>query len=90
MCDGFAHVSVESLFAVMAVASSGVVFAVHTHSSALTARQLIQLHVKATAPRVQVTITGYKERQGEHVIDGSCISRIWCFSQIDDCLRRTI
>lgn len=57
VCDGFAHVSVESFFTVMTVSSGRVVSAVHTHSSALTARQFIQLHIEATAPRVQVTVT---------------------------------
>lgn len=75
MCDGFGHVPVESLFAVMAVASGGVMSAVHTHSSTLTARELIQLHVKATASSVQVTVTCYKKkREGEHVIDECYIS----------------
>lgn len=63
MCDGFGHVPVESLFAVMAVASGGVMSAVHTHSSTLTARELIQLHVKATASSVQVTVTCYKKKE---------------------------
>lgn len=57
MCDGFAHISVETFFTVMTVSSGRVVSAVHTHSSALTARQFIQLHIEATATCVQITVT---------------------------------
>lgn len=58
MRDGLGQVSVVTLFAVVAVASSCVVAAVETNASALPSRQFVQLHVEATSPGVKVAVTG--------------------------------
>lgn len=61
MSDGSGHVSVKALLAVVAVAASGVVAAVHADSSALPPRQLIQLHVESTAAGVEVAVARCRE-----------------------------
>ena len=62
MRDGFGHVSVVSLLAVVAVASGRVVAAVQTHAAAPPARQLVQLHVEAAATSVKVTVACWVKR----------------------------
>lgn len=64
MGDGLAHVAVVTLLAVVAVAASRVVAAVEADAPALAARQLVELHVEAAAPGVQVAVAGCG-RQGE-------------------------
>lgn len=59
--DGLAHVAVVALLAVVAVAAGRVVAAVETDAPTLAPRQLVQLHVEAAAPGVQVTVTGCGE-----------------------------
>lgn len=59
MRDGLGQVSVVTLFAVVAVASSCVVAAVQTNASALPSRQFVQLHVEATSPGVKVAVAGW-------------------------------
>lgn len=65
MRDGLGQVSVVTLFAVVAVASSCVVAAVETNASALPSRQFVQLHVEAASPGVKVAVTGWG-RGGEN------------------------
>lgn len=67
MRDGLGHVPEEALLAVVAVASGRVVATVHAHASALPPRQLVQLHVEAAAPGVQVAVARYEGgiREGE-------------------------
>jgi len=64
--DGLGQVPVVALLAVVAVAAGRVVAAVEADPSALAARQLVQLHVEATAPGVQVAVTRCRERP-QHV-----------------------
>lgn len=65
--DGSGHVSVKALLAVVAVAPGGVVAAVHADASALPPRQLVQLHVEATAAGVKVTVARCeRRRRGEY------------------------
>lgn len=59
--DGLAHVAVVALLAVVAVAACSVVAAVETDAPALAPRQLVQLHVEAAAPGMQVAVTGCRE-----------------------------
>lgn len=56
-------VAVESLFAVVTMAPGGVVAAAMTHASAHPPRQLVEFHVEATFPGVQVTVTGWGGRE---------------------------
>lgn len=56
--DGLAHVAVVSLLAVVAVAASSVVAAVEADAPTLAPRQLVQLHVEAAAPGMQVAVAG--------------------------------
>lgn len=63
--DGSGHVSVKALLAVVAVAPGGVVAAVHADASALPPRQLVQLHVEATAAGVKVTVARCEKGGGE-------------------------
>lgn len=66
VCDGLAEVPVEALLAVVAVPPRGVVPAVEADSAALPARELVELHVEAAAPGVQVAVAGCKGRgEGE-------------------------
>lgn len=58
--DGLAEVAVEALLAVVAVPARRVVPAVEADAAALAPRQLVQLHVEAAAPRVQVAVAGCK------------------------------
>lgn len=66
--DGLGQVSVVTLLAVVAVASSCVVTAVETDASAFPPRQLVQLHVEATPPGVKVAVT----RWGQRGAKGDC------------------
>ena len=54
--DGPAAVAEEALPAVVTVPAGRVVPAVEADATALPARQLVQLHVEPTPPRVQVTV----------------------------------
>lgn len=56
--DGFGHVPVVTLLAVVTVASCCVVATVETDSTASTAGQLVQLHVKTTAAGMQIAVAG--------------------------------
>lgn len=56
--DWSGHVPVEALLAVVAVASCCVVATVETDSTASTAGQLVQLHVKTTAAGMQIAVAG--------------------------------
>lgn len=56
--DGLAHVAVVALLAVVAVAAGSVVAAVEADAPALAPRQLVELHVEAAAPGVQVAVAG--------------------------------
>lgn len=56
--DGLAHVAVVALLAVVAVAAGRVVAAVEADAPALAPRQLVELHVEAAAPGVQVAAAG--------------------------------
>lgn len=58
MGDGLAHVAVIALLAVVAVAAGRVVAAVEADAPALAPRQLVELHVEAAAPGVQVAAAG--------------------------------
>lgn len=58
MSDGLGDVTIETLLAIVAVASFGVVSALDTHSSTHLARQLVELHVEATLACMQITVTG--------------------------------
>lgn len=58
MGDGLAHVAVVALFAVVAVAAGRVVAAVEADAPALAPGQLVELHVEAAAPGVQVAAAG--------------------------------
>lgn len=74
--DGLAEVPVEALLAVVAVPPSRVVSAVEANAAALPAGQLIQLHVEAAAPSVQVAVAGCKGaecQQGQLTIN-TCAS----------------
>ncbi len=57
VCYGSCHVSVKALLAVVAVAACSVVAAVHADPSALSPRQLIQLHVESAATGMEVAVT---------------------------------
>jgi hypothetical protein len=59
--DGLAHVTVEALLAVVAVAASCVVTAVEADTPTLAPRQLVELHVESAAPGMQVAVTGCRE-----------------------------
>ena len=68
MGDGLGQVPVIALLAVVAVAPRRVVATVEADPSALPPRQLVQLHVEATAAGVQVAVTGClrkRERERE-------------------------
>ena len=62
VCDGLAEVPVEALLAVVAVPPSSVVPAVQADAAALAPRQLVELHVEAAPPGVEVAVAGC-ERQ---------------------------
>lgn len=62
--DGLGQVSVVTLLAVVAVASSCVVTAVETDASAFPPRQLVQLHVEATPPGVKVAVARWGQTEG--------------------------
>lgn len=62
MSDRLSHVSVKALLAVVTVAPSCVVAAVHADSSAFPPRQLVQLHVESTATGVQVAVACCEQR----------------------------
>ena len=62
VCDGLAEVPVEALLAVVAVPPRSVVPAVEADAATLPARELVQLHVEAAAPGVQVAVAGCKGR----------------------------
>lgn len=61
MGDGFSHVPVVSLLAVVAVAAGSVVAAVQAHPSAPAAGQLKELHVEATSAGMQVTVASCRK-----------------------------
>lgn len=64
--DGLAEVPVEALLAVVAVPPRRVVPAVEADATALPARELVQLHVEAATPSVQVAVAGCEGRgEGE-------------------------
>lgn len=65
--DGLAEVAVEALLAVVAVPARRVVPAVEADAAALAPRQLVQLHVEAAAPRVQVAVAGWERQRGDIV-----------------------
>lgn len=67
MGDGLAEVAVEALLAVVAVPARRVVPAVEADAAALAPRQLVQLHVEAAAPRVQVAVAGWERQRGDIV-----------------------
>lgn len=56
--DGLAQVAVVALLAVVAVAAGRVVAAVEADAPALAPRQLVELHVEAAAPGMQVAAAG--------------------------------
>lgn len=47
----------------MAVATRGVVPAVEADPAALATRQLVELHVEATLPGVEVAVAGCEQKQ---------------------------
>jgi hypothetical protein len=57
VCDGLGGVPVVALLAVMAVSPRSEVAALKTHTPTHSPRQFVQLHVEATAPGMQITVT---------------------------------
>lgn len=67
MGDGLAEVPVEALLAVVAVPPSSVVPAVQADATALAPRQLVELHVEAAPPGVEVAVAGCEEERVETI-----------------------
>lgn len=65
--DGLAEVAVEAFLAVVAVPSRRVVPAVQADAAALAPRQLVELHVEAAPPGMEVAVTGCERQRAETI-----------------------
>lgn len=75
--DWLRRISVESLFAVMAMSSGCIVSTIHTNSTRNTTRKLVQLQIETTASGMSVAVAGWNGNKSEEEMNTNVFDLKW-------------